>query len=214
MESTLRLDPITQRHVDLGIEGLVDEFRGVFGRETIERYVYESLEGLPAARFRDFVPVLVHRFARERLRAFGQAEGLLVKEVPEVLFVCVHNSGRSQMAAALLHQRAGGLVHVRSAGSDPAEQINPAVVDALAEVGIDVTQEFPKPLTDEVVRAADAVVTMGCGDACPIYPGKRYEDWELPDPAGKGLAEVRAIRDEIDRRVQILLGEVVTTPPV
>jgi arsenate reductase len=133
--------------------------------------------------------------------------------VPEVLFVCVHNSGRSQMAAALLQRRAGGLVHIRSAGSDPAEQINPTVVDALAEVGIDVTQEFPKPLTDEVVRAADAVVTMGCGDACPIYPGKRYEDWELPDPVGRDLDEVRTIRDEIDRRVQSLLSELVTTPP-
>jgi arsenate reductase len=133
--------------------------------------------------------------------------------VPEVLFVCVHNSGRSQMAAALLQRRAGGLVHIRSAGSDPAEQINPTVVDALAEVGIDVAQELPQPLTDEVVRAADAVVTMGCGDACPIYPGKRYEDWELPDPVGRDLDEVRTIRDEIDRRVQSLLSELVTTPP-
>ena len=111
----------------------------------------------------------------------------MTKEVPEVLFVCVHNAGRSQMAAGLLDQLAEGRVHVRTAGSDPADQINPAAVEAMAEVGVDLSKEFPKPLTDEVVRAADAVITMGCGDACPIYPGKRYEDWELEDPAGKDL---------------------------
>jgi arsenate reductase (thioredoxin) len=204
-----QLDPNTQRHLDRGLESLVDEFRGHFSRETIERFVQDSLEGLPAARVQDFIPVLVHRFARERLQAFAQAEGLLVKHGPEVLFVCVHNSGRSQMAAALLHQRAGGLVHVRSAGSDPAEEVNPAVVQAMAEMGVDMSQEFPKPLTDEVVRAADAVITMGCGDACPLYPGKRYEDWDLPDPAGKSVEEVRPIRDEIDARVQRLLNELV-----
>jgi protein-tyrosine-phosphatase len=132
-----------------------------------------------------------------------------VKEKPEVLFVCVHNAGRSQMAAALLDHHARGRVHVRSAGSAPADQVNPAVVQAMAEVGLDISKEFPKPLTDEVVRDADAVVTMGCGDACPIYPGKRYLDWELPDPAGKSVDEVRPIRDEIDRRVQALLEELV-----
>jgi protein-tyrosine-phosphatase len=137
-----------------------------------------------------------------------QAEGKAEKDVPEVLFVCVHNSGRSQMAAALLHLRAAGLVHVRSAGSDPAEEINPNVLIALAEIGVDLSQEFPKPLTDEVVRAADAVITMGCGDACPVYPGKRYEDWELEDPAGKDLETVRRIRDQIDERVAGLLSKV------
>lgn len=154
------LDPITRGHLDRGIEGLVDEFRGIFSRETIERYVNESLQGLPAARFADFIPVLVHRFTRERLRALGQAEGTIAKDVPEVLFVCVQNSGRSQMAAGLLHQRAAGLVHVRSAGSDPAQEINANVVRAMEEIGVDLSQEFPKPLTDEVVRAADAVITM------------------------------------------------------
>ena len=207
-----RLDAITRGHLDRGIESLVDEFRGVFSRQTIERYVFESLESLPAARFSDFVPVLVHRFARERLRALGQAEGTIAKDVPEVLFVCVQNSGRSQMAAALLHQRAGGLVHVRSAGSNPAEQINANVVTAMSEIGIDLSTEFPKPLTDEVVRAADAVVTMGCGDACPIYPGKRYEDWEVGDPAEASLEHVREIRDEIDRRVAELLTKVSAEP--
>ena len=130
-----------------------------------------------------------------------------VKERPEVLFVCVHNAGRSQMAAGLLAKHAGGRVQVRSAGSAPADEINPSVVRAMAEVGVDLSTEFPKPLTDEFVRASDVVITMGCGDACPIYPGKRYEDWELEDPAGKTLEEVRPIRDELDRRVQALLGD-------
>ena len=125
--------------------------------------------------------------------------------VPEVLFVCVHNAGRSQMAAGLLSLHANGRVHVRSAGSTPADEINPAAIQAMAELGIDMSQEFPKPLTDEFVRAADVVITMGCGDACPIYPGKRYEDWDLEDPAGKSLVEVRRIRDEIDGRVRGLL---------
>jgi protein-tyrosine-phosphatase len=202
-----QLDPSTQAFLNHGLESLVDEFRGVFSRQTIERYVDESLESLPAARISDFVPVLVHRFARERLRALAQAEGAIPKDVPEVLFVCVHNSGRSQLAAALLHRRAGGLVHVRSAGSQPAETINPNVITATAELGIDLAQEFPKPLTDEVVRAADVVITMGCGDACPIYPGKRYEDWVLDDPADRDLETVRRIRDEVDGRVRQLLGE-------
>jgi arsenate reductase (thioredoxin) len=127
--------------------------------------------------------------------------------VPEVLFVCVHNAGRSQMAAALLDHHAQGRVHVRSAGSEPTDQINPAVIAALAEWGIDVTQEFPKPLTDEVARAADVIVTMGCGDACPVYPGKRYLDWQLDDPAGQPLDFVRRVRDDIDGRVRALIDE-------
>ena len=134
---------------------------------------------------------------------------LLTDERPEVLFVCVHNAGRSQMAAALLARHSEDAVVVRSAGSEPADEINPVVVEAMAELGIDLGEEMPKPLTDEAVRAADAVVTMGCGDACPVYPGKRYLDWELPDPAGQDLDTVRAIRDEIDRRVQTLLTELV-----
>ena len=132
---------------------------------------------------------------------------MITKEQPEVLFVCVHNAGRSQMAAVLVKLRSEGRVHVRSAGSAPGEQINLAVVEAMTEIGVDMSEEFPKPLTDEVVRAADAVITMGCGDACPIYPGKRYEDWELDDPAGQDLEAVRRIRDEIDERVQRLVGD-------
>jgi len=139
----------------------------------------------------------------------SQTQGRVAKEVPEVLFVCVHNAGRSQMAAGLLAMLAEGRVHVRTAGSAPADEINPVAIEVMAEVGVDLATEFPKPLSDEVVRAADVVITMGCGDACPIYPGKRYEDWELEDPAGKDLEAVRAIREEILARVDTLLTELV-----
>ena len=127
---------------------------------------------------------------------------------PQVLFVCVHNAGRSQMAAALLNRYAAGRVRVRSAGSAPAEEINPAVREAMAEVGIDISAEHPKLLTTDAVRASDVVITMGCGDACPIFPGKRYEDWDLTDPAGRGIEDVRPIRDDIKGRIQALLAEI------
>jgi arsenate reductase len=205
----LQVDVITRNHLSKGLEKLETEFAGIFSRETVERFMAESLEALKGSRLNDFVPLFVHRFARERLRALGQVEGTITKEVPEVLFVCVQNAGRSQMAAGLLDKLAAGRVHVRSAGSQPSDQINPNVRDALAEVGVDLEQEFPKPMTDEVVRAADAVITMGCGDACPIYPGKRYEDWEVDDPAEADLDGVRRIRDEIDGRVRVLLAELV-----
>jgi arsenate reductase (thioredoxin) len=204
----LEVDVITRNHLEKGLESLSEEFAGIFSKETVERYMAESLDALKGSRLKDFVPLFVHRFARERLRALGQVEGTITKEVPEVLFVCVQNAGRSQMAAALLDHYADGRVHVRSAGSEPADQINANVVEALAEVGVDISKEFPKPMTDEVVRAADAVVTMGCGDACPIYPGKRYEDWEVDDPAETDLNGVRRIRDDISARVRELLGEV------
>jgi protein-tyrosine-phosphatase len=186
------------------------EFSGIFSGETIERYLEDSAHRWHDAPIKAHIVVLAERFARERLRAVAQVEGKIVKEVPEVLFVCVHNAGRSQMAAALLDHHAAGRVHVRSAGSTPAEEINPAVIAAMDEISVDLTKEFPKPLTDDVVRAADVVVTMGCGDACPVYPGKRYLDWDLPDPHERPVDEVRAIRDEIDRRVKALLGEMVT----
>ena len=201
------LDPVTQRHVRQAAEQLKGEFAGIFSAETIERYIGDSLDLLGSSRINVFVPVLAHRFTRERLRALAQAEKLVGKEQPEVLFVCVHNAGRSQMAAGLVDLRSGGRIHVRSAGSTPADEINPAVVEAMAEVGVDLSKAFPKPLTDEVVRAADVVITMGCGDACPIYPGKKYEDWELDDPAGQGLETARRIRDEIDARVDKLVAE-------
>jgi arsenate reductase len=132
---------------------------------------------------------------------------------PSVLFVCVHNAGRSQMAAAFLNRLSDGAIEVRSAGSEPAERVNPAAVEAMAEVGIDITAENPKILTDQAVRESDVVITMGCGDTCPFYPGKRYEDWVLEDPAGKGVDAVRPIRDEIRRRVETLIGELTATGP-
>ena len=201
------IDPVTQHHIDQAADRLADEFTGIFSRETIARYMTESQDLLGEARINVFVPVLAHRFTRERLKALAQAEGKLGKEQPEVLFVCVHNAGRSQMAAGLVKLRSRGRIHVRSAGSTPAAEINPAVVEAMEELGVDMEEEFPKPLTGEVVRAADVVITMGCGDACPIYPGKRYEDWALDDPAGQGVEAVRAIRDEIDERVRRLVDE-------
>ena len=137
----------------------------------------------------------------------SHSEGGISSDKPEVLFVCVHNAGRSQIAAGLLAHHARGRVIVRSAGSTPADETNPAVVEAMSEIGVDIAKAFPKPITDESVRASDVVITMGCGDACPVYPGKRYEDWELEDPAGKSVEAVRAIRDEIDRRVRSLLDE-------
>ena len=201
------LDQVTQHHVRQAADALGDEFAGVYSKETIERYIAESLNLLGDARINVFVPVLAHRFARERLKALAQAEGRIVKEVPEVLFVCVQNAGRSQMAAGWMQHLAGDKVEVFSGGSDPASEINPAAVETMNEIGIDISTEFPKPWTDEVLRAADAVVTMGCVDACPIYPGKRYLDWELADPAGQDLETVRAIRDEIDARVRTMLAE-------
>jgi len=207
----IELDQATKRHIERSVDVLSEEFPGIFSRETIDAYVQQSLDEFAEARLPDFIPLMVERFSRERLRALAQAEGKVTKEVPEVLFVCVHNSGRSQMAAGLLDKLAEGRVHVRSAGSDPADQLNPNAVEVMEEVGVDISKEFPKPLTDDVVRAADAVITMGCGDACPIYPGKRYEDWELEDPAGKDLETVRRIRDEISEHVDGLVASLTTT---
>ena len=210
--AAVKINPAEEGELRLRIrreaEALQREFAGVFGVETIERYVNESFDNIRArASVLDFVPVFVHRYSRERLKALAQAEGLVTKEQPEVLFVCVHNAGRSQMAALLTSHLSGGRVSVRSAGSDPAERINPAVVAVMSEMGLDLSQEFPKPLSDEVVRAADVVITMGCGDACPIYPGKRYLDWEVDDPAGQPAEVVRAIKADIEGRVRKLLSE-------
>ena len=187
---------------------LASRFRGTFSPETVSEYVRESYTLLAErARITRYLPSLTARFAADRLRALARADGLTNDGVPDVLFVCVQNSGRSQLASAILRSLAGDRVRVLTAGSEPAGAINPLVLAALDEVGIPVDGEFPKPLTDEVVRAADYVITMGCGDACPIYPGRRYLDWELPDPAGLPLSGVRDVRDEIDRRVRELLGE-------
>jgi protein-tyrosine-phosphatase len=200
---------MSESAIQHAVERLSGEFRGIFSPETVARCMDDSVTRWSDATVQTFVPLLAERFTRERLQATAQAEGNLMKEVPEVLFVCVHNAGRSQMAAGLLNRHAEGRVHVRSAGSTPASEINPAVVAAMDEVGVDLSEEYPKPLTDEVVRAADVVITMGCGDACPVYPGKQYVDWDLPDPQSRSLEEVRGIRDEIDRRVRSLLDELV-----
>lgn len=203
-----------QQQLHRTIDRLTEEFHGVFGQETVERFSRDSFADLAAtAHVTDFLPLFADRFTRERLRALAQADQLVAKERPEVLYVCVHNAGRSQMAAVLTTHLSGGGVGVRSAGSDPAGQVNPLVVQAMAEIGLDMTDAFPKPLTDEVVRAADAVITMGCGDSCPIYPGKLYEDWEISDPAAESTLEgVRAIREEIRARVQTLLAQLDATP--
>ena len=207
------LDPRSVEHLlTSSVLDLSDRFTGIFGPETVGRYVHESYQTLyRTARFKNHLPVLADRFAAERLTALAQATGKIDKPVPEILFVCVHKAGRSQMAAALLHHLAEGRVHVRSAGSLPASEVKPAVTEAMAEIGLDLTHEFPKPLTDDVVQAADVVITMGCGDACPIYPGKRYLDWDLPDPDGQPLEVVRSIRDQIDTSVRHLLDQLVPT---
>ncbi len=204
----LPADSTVEHVLARGIEELAYRYSGVFARETVDRYVHESFQTLyRTARIKTYVPLFAVRFAKERLTALAQSRGILAKPIPEVLFVCTHNAGRSQMAAALLAAMAPGRVHVRSAGSKPASEINPAVVESLGELGLEIGQEFPKPLTDDVVRAADVVVTMGCGDSCPIYPGKRYLDWDLPDPAGLPLGEVHAIRERISEKLRTLLVE-------
>lgn len=183
------------------------DFDGVFSVETIERFMTDSFERLANARIRTYVPVMAERFTRDRLRAVAKNTGMITSDAPSVLFLCVHNAGRSQMAAGWMRHLAGERVDVLSGGSDPASQVNSAAVEAMREVGIDIAGEFPRPWTDEIVGAADVVVTMGCGDACPVIPGKRYLDWELDDPAGKPVEAVRPVRDEIELRVRALLSD-------
>jgi len=192
---------------------LAAKYAGVFSAQTVERYVFESYASLRrTARIHTHLTALATRFAGDRLTALAQAQGAVPKDVPEVLFICVHNAGRSQMAAALLNHHGAGRVHVRSAGSAPAQEINPQVIAAMAEIGVDLGEEYPKPLTDDVVAAADVVVSMGCGDACAVYPGKRYLDWAIDDPAGQPLEAVRTIRDDLDARVHALLTDLTTQP--
>lgn len=193
---------------------LAQKFLGIFAEETVERYVFESYTALRrTAKIHTYLASTTERFAADRLTALAQSKGAIAHEVPEVLFVCVHNAGRSQIAAALLAQQAKGKVHVRSAGSTPASELDPAVLQVMNESGLDLTQEFPKPLTDDVVRAADVVITMGCGDSCAIYPGKTYLDWDIPDPAGATLETARDIRDQIAHCVRELLATLTTEDP-
>jgi protein-tyrosine-phosphatase len=184
------------------------EFDGTFGTETIERFLYSSYDQFASrASVPNFLPLLAERFARQRLHALARVEGHPHDGKPTVLFLCVHNAGRSQMALGFFQHLAGDRAVAWSGGSEPGYEINPSAVAAMAERDIDITSEFPKPWTDEIVQAADVVITMGCGDACPVFPGKRYLDWELDDPAGKNVEDVRPVRDEIERRVRDLLAE-------
>ena len=186
---------------------LEHEFAGTFSRETVEQFIIDSLDQLaPGNKVPSFLSLMTERFARDRLKAVAKIEGLAPSDRPSVLFMCVHNAGRSQMAAGWLRHLAGDRITVYSGGSEPTDQINPAAVAAMADVGVDITSEFPKPWTDEIVRASDVVVTMGCGDACPLFPGKRYEDWQLDDPAGRDVDFVIPIRDDIRARVEQLMA--------
>lgn len=195
-----------------GIARFAVGYRGHFSPETIQRLVIDSYERLADhARVRTHLVVLAEHLATERLDALAHVQGAPGSGLPRVLFVCSHNAGRSQMAAALLAHRASGHVVVSSAGTHPAAEVEPAVAQALTEAGVDLTDAFPKPLTDEVVRAADIVITMGCGDACPVMPGRRYLDWPVTDPEGAPVAVVRAIRDEIDAHITELLASLPRT---
>jgi arsenate reductase len=187
---------------------LATDFEGTFNPETIERFLrssYDQFAGI--ATVANFVPLLAERFAKQRLQALAKVEGEGANGKPIVLFLCVHNAGRSQMALGFFNHYAGDRAVAWSGGSEPGGVVNPSAVAAMAERGIDIAQEYPKPWTDEIVRAADVVVTMGCGDACPYFPGKRYEDWQLEDPAGRDVTGVRPVRDDIERRVLTLLDE-------
>lgn len=189
-------------------ERLRQRFDGQLNTETIERFMNDSLETLVrGATTSTWVPLLSERFARDRLRALVRLDSDLTNFNPSVLFLCVHNAGRSQMAAGWMRHLGGDGVDVYSGGSEPAESVNTAAVTAMAEEGIDISGAIPQPWADEIVRAADVVVTMGCGDACPVFPGKRYVDWDIEDPSGKTLDEVRPIRDHIEQRVRSLMAE-------
>ena len=186
---------------------LAEQFDGVFGTETVERFLTSSYDQFAdRATAVNFLPVMAERFARQRLKALARVEGKADDGLPTVLFLCVHNAGRSQMALGWFEHLAGDRAVAWSGGSEPGNEVNPAAIAAMKEIGIDISAEFPKPWTDEIVQAADVVVTMGCGDACPLFPGKRYEDWVLEDPDGMGVESVRPIRDEIGRRVRQLLN--------
>jgi protein-tyrosine-phosphatase len=207
-----------QPHTDLSIDqqvalrtaagNLEREFADIYGAQTIERFLHTSYDQFAtSSTIPNFLPLLAERFARQRLQALARVEGHHRDGKPVVLFLCTHNAGRSQMALGLFTHLAGDRAVAWSGGSEPGHEINPAAIAAMAERGIDITGEYPKPWTDEIVRAADVVITMGCGDACPIFPGTRYENWDLDDPAGLNLDAVRPIRDDLERRVYALLGQ-------
>jgi arsenate reductase (thioredoxin) len=202
------LSPDQRLALKTAATNLADDFEGVFGTETIELFLQTSYDQFAdRAKFTNFLPLMAERFARQRLKALAKIEGRADDGLPTVLFLCVHNAGRSQMALGWFNHLAVDRAVAWSGGSEPGMEVNTAAVQAMAEVGIDIASEYPKPWTDEIVRAADVVITMGCGDACPIFPGKRYEDWPLDDPAGQGVEAVRPIRDDIGARVRTLLDQ-------
>jgi protein-tyrosine-phosphatase len=191
---------------------LVDEFGAMFGAETIERFLHTSYDQFAAnATVTTYLPLIAQRFARQRLQALARVEGHSDGK-PVVLFLCVHNAGRSQMALGFFEHYAGEQAIAWSGGSEPGREVETGAIAAMAERGLDISGEYAKPWTDEVVQAADVVITMGCGDACPIFPGKRYEEWTLDDPNGLTLEEIRPIRDEIERRVLVLMDELEVSP--
>lgn len=187
---------------------LAAEFDGVFGVETIDRFIHTSYTRLAGtATVTNHLPLLTEKFARQRLRALARLEGVESTATPTVLFLCVHNAGRSQMALGFFEHYAGEGAVGWSGGSEPGHEVSPVAIEVMAERGIDISDEYPKPWTDEVVQAADVVITMGCGDACPVFPGKRYEEWVLPDPASWTVDQVRPVADDIEKRVLHLLEE-------
>jgi protein-tyrosine-phosphatase len=201
------LDVLTRRTMRRSIDKMAYDYDTTFDRAEVEAVFVDSYQQLARrAKITLYLPILAERFARDRLVALATSRGLVPKRVPEVLFVCVRNAGRSQMAAAFARHYAGTNLHIRTGGSDPGEAIHPEVVAAMKDAGMSLDEEFPKPLTDDVVAASDVVITMGCGDKCPYVPGKRYEDWPIADPGGQADEQVAAIRDDVDRRVRGLLA--------
>ena len=212
MTTNVELTTAEKLQLRQAAERLKTRFEGQLNVESIERFLHDSLDQLLArARTTTWIPLLAERFASDRIRAMVRLESNVALN-PSVLFLCVHNAGRSQMAAGFMRALSDGAVDVFSGGSEPSESVNRAAVVAMAEKGIDIAGEIPQPWSDEIIRAADVVVTMGCGDSCPIFPGKRYVDWELGDPAGKSLDQVRPIRDELERRVRDLMSDLGVEP--
>ncbi len=199
--------PLQLQVIDRVVAKVEPEYPGMFSPETVRRFVVEALPAFADSESEAYLEFVLLRFSKQSLWAYGKAEGLIVSDRPTVLFLCVHNAGRSQMALGWTKRLAGMAVNVLSGGSEPASKVNPVAVAAMEEVGVDISLEFPKPWNDHTIKAADVVITMGCGDACPLFPGRRYLDWELEDPAGQGMDTVRRIRDEIKGRVIGLLTE-------